>query len=491
MLDDFLNIIYDDYYDINRTLNLSTDKDVINFVYYLSNYKCGKKDLNKIVLDFKKSKQKKYKELINESSKDIFFSEKKTLHFTYPFRETFKRLEILYDMIGKIKWKEIFGYDFELLYTVVTVIICRIVLFHNTYVQIKNAEEKEECKNLFYNVENCYFTKEEIFGYFKNNKKEIEMILNDVSIDFYDQKNTKQTCMILKNGEKYYLFFIWDFLYNLYDIFADRIKKELGNDEFNDKKGKSFENLCFKNIKQTFPDFKVYKSLQYDYRKGNHEVDILLILNKTIVMFECKSGLFDIYKSDDDGKLYHDFSKVYGNGYKTINTFNDYVCDGNSIFRTKDGKKIQIDFRNYQIIYINLSLYNIEFLQTNVQKIKSDKIHPVKIYPICWNFIDFLTFTSVACAHYDLFEEYLIKRFNMINQNKMLTFDYDEADVFGFLTDPSQKEFVEKYLLKNHSPNQNIDMKFMISNGIYRKEFNEGLDKQYLFEFIESNNKQI
>lgn len=486
MLDDFLKIIYDDYYNINRTLDLTFDKDVINFVYFLSKYKGKDLNLEKIVSLFKKSKQRKNKNLINQSLNDSFFAERDTLHFTYPFKETFKRLDILYDMVGKEKWKKIFGYNFEMLYSIISIIICRIVLFHNNYTQITNLDEQNKCKELFYNVENCFFTKDEIFRYFQSNKTEIDLILNDISIDFYNQKNTKDSCMILKNGEKYYLFFIWDFLYNLYDIFADKIKNSLGNNMFNDKRSKSFEHVCFENIQKTFPNYKSYKSLQYDYKNGNHEVDILLILNKTIVMFECKSGSFDTYKSDDDGKLYHDFAKVFGNGYKTINDFNDYINEGNNTFRTKNKEKIQIDFTNHQMIYINLSLYNIEFLQTNVQKIKPDKMHSVKVYPICWNFIDFLTFTTVACVDYDLFEEYFIKRFTMLNQNKMLTFDYDEADVFGFLTDPSQKQFVENYLLKMMLSNPNVDMNFIISNGVYRKEFNEGLDKQYLFDFINS-----
>lgn len=488
MLDSFLKIIYDNYYDINRTLDLEVDKDIINFVFFLSKYKGKNLSLEKIISDFKKSKQMKYQKSINETVNDSFFAEKDIIHFTYPFKETFRRLDILYDMIGKSKWKEIFGYDFEMLYYVITVIICRIVLCHNCYVQMKDENEKNNFKNLFYNVENCFFTKKEIFGYFKNNKREIELILNDISIDFYDQKSTKDSCLILKNGEKYYLFFIWDFLYNLYDIFAEKIKNNLGNNKFNDKRGKSFENVCFENIQKTFPNYTSYKSIHYDYRNGNHEVDILLILNKTIVMFECKAGSFDTYKSDDDGKLYQNFAKVFGKGYKTINVFNDYISDGNNTFRTKNGKKIQIDFKNHKIIYVNLSLYNIEFLQTNVQKIKSDKLHSVKVYPICWNFIDFLTFTKVACANCDLLEEYFIKRFNMINQNKQLTFDYDEADVFGFLIDPGQKEFVENYLLKSSLSNQNLDINFNISNGVYRKEFNEELDKQYLFGFIDSVN---
>ena len=131
MLDSFLKIIYDNYYDINKTLDLEVDKDIINFVFFLSKYKGKNLSLEKIISDFKKSKQMKYQKSINETVNDSFFAEKDIIHFTYPFKETFRRLDILYDMIGKSKWKEIFGYDFEMLYYVITVIICRILLCYN------------------------------------------------------------------------------------------------------------------------------------------------------------------------------------------------------------------------------------------------------------------------------------------------------------------------------------------------------------------------
>ena len=111
----------------------------------------------------------------------------------------------------------------------------------------------------------------------------------------------------------------------------------------------------------------------------------------------------------------------------------------------------------------------------------------VDVYPICWNYIDFLTLTKVAIVDYALFEEYLKKRFNIINNYKNLTLDYDEVDAFGLLTDPSQKHFVDNILLSESTSNSNIDMNFMISNGIYREEFNSGLDRKYLLGFIHEN----
>lgn len=490
MLEKYLKIIYDDYYNLKRTVDLMCDRDVIEFVYFLSKYQIENKTFKDLVSEYKNQKKDKYKQYLNSESPDEFFSERDTLHFTYPFYETFKRLDVLYEMIGKKKWKEIFGYSYELLYYVVTVIICRIILFYNNYRQIDDIDERKEYEKIHLYATTCYFTKEEIYNSFDGYRTEIDKILDDISIDFYKQDNIKDSCSILKVDNHYYLFFIWDFLYNLYDKYSKKIKSSLGNDEFNNKRGKTFENLCYNNLKNTFPQFEIYKSLEYDYNKGNHEIDLLMQMEETIIVFECKSSSFDTYESSIDGKLYNDFLKAYGRGYKTINDLNNYIKLGNNIFRSKDGNNVSFDFNKYKVVYVNLSLYNIEYLQTNVQKIDSSKIKPVEVYPICWNYIDFLTLTKVACVDYELFENYFNKRFNMINKNKNLTFDYDEVDVFGFLTDPSYQEFYNNILMPTVEKGNSIDMNFMISNGAYRQEFNKHLDIDYLYGFIGKNNRE-
>ena len=66
----------------------------------------------------------------------------------------------------------------------------------------------------------------------------------DISDGEYDR--------ILKPFNDCYLFFIWDFLYNLYDRYSKKVKNFLGNDEFNNKRVKIFENLCYKNLKNSY-----------------------------------------------------------------------------------------------------------------------------------------------------------------------------------------------------------------------------------------------
>lgn len=489
MVDKYLKIIYDDYYDINRTINLMCDMDVIKFVYFLSQNDFHDEKMDDIVEMFKDARRKDIDEMIHNSSDDSFFSARSTLHFTYPLGETLKKLDVLYEITGSDLWEKIFGYSYDMFNAVITVILCRIILFYNYYRTIEDNDEKKEFEERNPLVRECYLTKEEIYKYFNGFTTEIDLILNDISIKYSDIKQLKDVYRIINNDGHYYLFFIWDFLYNLYNIYSKRIKDYLGNDKFSDIRGKAFENVCFKNLELCFPNSKKYQSLQYDYKKGNHEIDILMELENTIIVFECKSGAFDVYDFDNNDELYEEFRKVFGNGYKTINDLNKYIKEGNNCFRTKNGKTVNIDLKGKKVIYINLSLYNIEFMQTNIQKIKSEKLKKVEVYPICWNYIDFLTLTQVACVDYNLFEQYLIKRFEIINNNKNLTLDYDEVDVFGLLTDPDQIEFVNKYLLKVSKDSANIDMNFMISNAIYRREFNDGLNRRFLMGFIYKSTK--
>lgn len=49
MLEKYLKIIYDDYYNLNRTIDLACDMDVIEFVYYLSKCRFENKTLKELI----------------------------------------------------------------------------------------------------------------------------------------------------------------------------------------------------------------------------------------------------------------------------------------------------------------------------------------------------------------------------------------------------------------------------------------------------------
>jgi len=39
------------------------------------------------------------------------------MHFTYPIQETLNRTEVLFKITGEKMWKDIFGFDYEILYS--------------------------------------------------------------------------------------------------------------------------------------------------------------------------------------------------------------------------------------------------------------------------------------------------------------------------------------------------------------------------------------
>lgn len=77
----------------------------------------------------------------------------------------------------------------------------------------------------------------------------------------------------------------------------------------------------------------------------------------TYIIFECKSSNFDINKINSNKALYKFVEKSIKN-----------------VIKLKLDKKIY---------YINLSLYNIEYLQTQMQKIKIEYANLVNVYSIC------------------------------------------------------------------------------------------------------------
>ena len=120
-------------------------------------------------------------------------------------------------------------------------------------------------------------------------------------------------------------------------------------------------------------------------------------------------------------------------------------------------------------------------MQTQIQKIKKEFIRPANIYPICWNYLDFGSIMKLSPLDINLFEKYLEKRTRLLNEKKNITFDIDEIDAFGFLTDPKYEYVYD--MLMNHV-NENIDENLMISNGAYRQEFNMMFDKKFIDDYI-------
>ena len=427
---------------------------------------------------------------IESGENDKFFTEKEFLHFIYPYEQTLQRFQILYITIGAEEWNIIFGFSYKVFIDFVCYILFRSFLY-NDYKVAKN-KRKREYKRLFPQSTNYYFTKEELYNKFQQKNESIDRILELLSIEINDIKEIKDVYRILKYNNKYILYFIWDFIYNSYDLFEYKIveyyKNKKEEDKFYKKRGVEFEKYCYHKLIEGFPKYNIYRKLYYDDKKGNHEIDILMESDIEIIIFECKSSEFDIHTTKNNEELKKAFLRSFGNGYKTINDFNDYIINnGKELYSKQNNKKYTFDFKKKEVIYINISLHNIEYLQTSVQKIDKELIKPVNIYPINWNFIDFLTIMELSKMNPEPIFEYIHKRFKMLNENKEITFDVDEIDVLGFLTD-KQNERVYKMIIEN---NNKVDTTFTISNGIYREPINKLFNKKMFDSFLTTNKKKV
>ena len=478
-----LNRLYYNYYNLDKKYYFPIDKDYIRMIYMLRNEDVDSLSIHEALKKYR-NRNTIFNEVLNNKKEFDYLVENETIHITYPYEETIERLSILHSILGEIKWNEMFGFSLENLCDLLVLIIYRIFNYNFCHYE-KQFLNEYIC--VFPNSKHCYFTKKEIYSFFNNNK-EIDKIIDFISIDINQQKEESDSFRLIHHEGKYYLFFIWDFLYNLFDVFESYILDRIDNkDEYYKEKGKYFEELCYKKIKNNYTNNKIYKNLKYIFKKGNHEIDLVLELPNSYIFFECKSAEFNISKFDSNKEMYERFLTAFGRGVKTINNLNDYINSGNNLFFNNAGEKIILDLKNKKSYYINLSLYNIEYLQTQIQKIKSKYIRPVDIYPICWNYLDFGSIIKLTPLDTNLFEEYLDKRTKLINKKKNMTFDIDEFDVFGFLTDSRYNDVIN--MLMNSMPN-NIDENFMISNGVYRRDFNNMFNEKFVTEYINSKTKK-
>ena len=479
-----LNRLYYDYYNFNKKSYFPIDKDYLRLIFMLKDENIEDISIREIIKKYKNRNSFSNRIVNVEENNDDYWIEKEVIHITYPFEETLERIEVLYNIVGKEKWIKIFNFDYKDLCDFIVVLIYRIYNYNYCHL-CKDSEILKEYEEAFPYSKRCYFTRKEMYQFF-NNKKVVDSLFDFLSIDIKMQKSIVDSTKLIQYKGKYYLFFIWDFIYNLFNEIENKILENISNiDNYYQNKGKKFENLCYEKLTKYYKQEYIYKNIKYTYKNSNHEIDLLLELPNSYIIFECKSSNFDINKTNSNKELYEKFIKSFGRGYKTINDLNDYISVGNNEFIEKSTNNIIKIKPNKKIYYINLSLYNIEYLQTQIQKIKTEYINPVNIYPICWNYMDFGSIMKLAPLDYNLFERYLERRTNLLNKRKNVTFDIDEMDAFGFLTDPNYDNSFD--MIMKYSDN-NIDENFMISNGIYRQDFNNMFNAKYISEYIELNN---
>ena len=292
MDEEFLYKIYCDYYDIGKPQNFKLNTDV-EYIQLIASYKEIKdKTLKKTIKNFKDLFSKKLRDSVLNflENKDDYLVDKNIVHITYPLEKTINRLYFIYNSIGKKEWNKIFNFDFKNMIALIKAIIKRIITYNNLVLDNKGKEY------------NFYLTKDEIYTYLTIPTTEIDQIIEFVSIDL-NNINDKRDCfnLIKFNNDNYTLIFIWDFLYYLYDKIETKIKENSNEKQLSiyyNNRGKIFEKQCTQEIQLAFKNKGIYKNVYYINEKGKNELDIILIIDNKIIVFECKTTNFDIYKSD-------------------------------------------------------------------------------------------------------------------------------------------------------------------------------------------------
>lgn len=474
MDEEFLYKIYCDYYDIGKPQNFKLNTDV-EYIQLLASYKEIKdKTLKKTIKNFKDLFSKKLRDsILNSKNKDDYFVDKNIVHITYPLEKTINRLYFIYNSIGKKGWNKIFNFDFENMISLIKAIIKRIITYNNLVLDNKGEEY------------NFYLTKDEIYTYLTIPTTEIETIIEFISIDLNNINDERDCFNLIKfDNDSYTLIFIWDFLYYLYDKIETKIKENSNEKQLSiyyNNRGKIFEKQCTQEIKFAFKNKEIYKNVYYINEKGKNELDIILIIDNKIIVFECKTTNFDIYKTNNNEELEYQIISALGKGYKTINNFDQYLKNKDTIELLDNGKKIQLNLKNKEIIYVCISLNNIEFVQTSIQKLDDTVLKKVNKYPIILNYLDLSSILDLASLNPDPILKYFGERFYTINELKMLSIDIDEIDVLGFLTDEQNARVYN--MIKDNS--SFVDTNLMITNGAYRNQVNKFLNEKFIYNLYE------
>ena len=357
--------------------------------------------------------------------------------------------------------------------SLIKAIIKRIITYNNLVLDNKGEEY------------NFYLTKDEIYTYLTIPTTEIETIIEFISIDLNNINDERDCFNLIKfDNDSYTLIFIWDFLYYLYDKIETKIKENSNEKQLSiyyNNRGKIFEKQCTQEIKFAFKNKEIYKNVYYINEKGKNELDILLIIDNKIIVFECKTTNFDIYKTNNNEELEYQIISALGKGYKTINNFDQYIKNKDTIELLDNGKKIQLNLKNKEIIYVCISLNNIEFVQTSIQKLDGTVLKKVNKYPIILNYLDLSSILDLASLNPDPILKYFGERFYTINELKMLSIDIDEIDVLGFLTDEQNARVYN--MIKDNS--SFVDTNLMITNGAYRNQVNKFLNEKFIYNLIE------
>ena len=267
-----------------------------------------------------------------------------------------------------------------------------IVVFRNMLLcliqdRIKNGTEENECilefseKDILNYVNNFYQNDE--FVDITEIKKLIEyFILNSSDNDNYlPRKNIdieKKT--IFSSNDKFICFNPLSLVKNLFGILEDEVKKDsILWDKYSISKGLNLEKSAISILQKLFPEADIYQGLEYfDLDEKWHETDIIVDLNKYLLIIEAKSSKFRSQAKEGNYKIYKSsIKKIISDAQEQCKITYEYILKNEVCsFSRGKGKEFILSLKHSD--YIDIFLFSVEL--EILDSITSDIYNTISVY---------------------------------------------------------------------------------------------------------------
>ncbi|WP_042356948.1 hypothetical protein [Bacillus rubiinfantis] len=444
-----------------------------------------------------------YIELVNSFHKTIDLNSteininKEVIHIQNPIAPNLNKLEILIAALPEGNFQKVFGFSVEHMRKIIECLILRSIINLNLLIDNRNDVIDDYQTLLGKHSNSFWFTIEDIVNICPTIPKDnIKAFFKLVSIDITKNDLDKDTQFLIYNvNEEYVLPYYAEFCNVLFSFIEKNIilnltELETTRAEYSKLRGMHFEEMVYEMLASLIHN--VHKNVQYvDLSKKKRELDVLVQKDDLFINFECKSSAFNIFDWETDDLIKLKYRNAFGRTFESIKALNDMQ---------KSEKKIQIydgkigrsncifeqSLKNYDLINVQVSLSPIEFIGTNLQYF-DENLSNYEVQPIVLSYVDFFIICYCYYQQPHLVLQYYRDRQHYLNRRKKIRLDIDEIDVFGMLTDEKNSK-IKEYMEMGDGE---IDMTFMIDNGIYRKTFTKALNNNTIGLMIENQPHQF
>lgn len=409
---------------------------------------------------------------------DLLEVYKTVLHEPNHWYPNLERLKIIGADYPDVKIANLIGLDITTIYIITACIIVRTLAYSTSLIKDIVFTKDDILKVFGTEHPQIWFTKEQIHVLCNENisfeQLDVYFNLFSKNILSINEKIDKKDCYLYHCDNEYAVIYLELFVNfvvkSTKELLLIKIK-QLGQGEiekYKHQRGKSLEEYTYSLLNLNFNE--IYLNKNYiDIEAKKRELDLFSVSDEIILNIECKSSDFDLYDYESNSLI-----KVKLNAFKntlnSINALNLYAeqKDFIELYSKKVGNdKKFINLKNKSLVHIQVTLNPIDIVGTNLQKFYEEQYKNYKIIPINLNIMDFMCLMVLMVHHRDLVIKYFKQRFAMINNHRNFEMDISELNVFGFITDNKNSEFIKMINTLR------IDSRISINNSAYKN----GIDK--------------